>query len=65
MLEITDLLEEIFLYVEEKFPDAQVSFDHNGHAIIFSVYQDEHIILEKKIIFALNKRDLINDEDIL
>jgi hypothetical protein len=27
--------------------------------------QDEEIILEKRIIFAINKYDLINDEDIM
>lgn len=33
--------------------------------IIFEVEKNDEIILSKKILFVLNKRDLINDEEIL
>lgn len=66
--ETVELIDEIMMYLEQKFADEgdlQFSFREENGLIIFEVIKNDEIILTKKILFVLNKRDLINDEEIL
>ena len=67
--EIADLLEEIISYVnnklwgEDKYLEVQIRED-NGF-ITFYAYEEGSLVIEKRIMFLINKYDLVNDKDIL
>lgn len=63
--EIIDIFDEIISYIDEKFDNPEISIEENNDMITLFAKQDEEIILEKRIIFAINKYDLINDEEIM
>lgn len=67
--ETVELIDEIMLYLEKKFSDHEWDlnfiFREEDWLIIFEVEKNDEIILNKKILFILNKRDLLNDEEIL
>ena len=57
------------IYLTKKFSeeegDLSFVFREEEGLISFEVTKDDEIILTKKILFIFNKRDLINDEEIL
>ena len=67
--EIPQLLEEIHAYAntklggEDKLVEIQIREEHGF--ITFYVYEEGALVLEKRMIFLINKYDLINDPDIL
>ncbi|MDO4713924.1 MAG: DUF1967 domain-containing protein [bacterium] len=66
--ETVKLMEEILLYLEQKFgedQDLNFVFREEGGLITFEVEKNDEIILTKKIVFVLNKWDLLNDQEIL
>lgn len=62
-------MDEIMIYLTKKFSeeegDLSFVFREEEGLISFEVTKDDEIILTKKILFIFNKRDLINDEEIL
>ena len=62
-------MDEIMIYLTKKFSeeegDLSFVFREEEGLISFEVAKDDEIILTKKILFIFNKRDLINDEEIL
>jgi len=63
--EIRDLFEEIVAYIHKKvWDDLNVSVYEENWQLIISAKQWDEVVLHKKIIFAMNKYDLINDEEI-
>lgn len=64
--EVADLLDEIIKYIHEKIDkDIKITLANRDDELIFIAKKDEEIILFKKIIFAMNKYDLINDDEII
>jgi len=66
--ETVELFWEIVSYLQEKFDDQEdlsFIFREEDWCIVFEVEKDDEILLEKKVVLVLNKRDLLNDEDIL
>ncbi len=69
--ETNGLFDEIRLYIEEKFlqddehSDYEFKFEKNWNWIEFNVYVDDELFMSKKVVFVLNKYDLINDEELL
>ena len=67
ILEVNDLLSEIFSYVEQKFivhpKDMWIKKD--GKYLLFYAKKDGEIILEKRILFVINKYDLVGDLEIV
>jgi hypothetical protein len=53
------------MYVENKFSADKISIKKDGKHILFYVEKDGEIILEKRILFVINKYDLLQDEEIL
>lgn len=67
--ETVELIDEIMMYLTKKFSDEEGDltfvFREEEGLISFEVAKNDEIILTKKILFILNKRDLINDPEIL
>jgi hypothetical protein len=68
--EATDLLEEIFEYIQHKFdPEkaGEITLDikAEGTMITLYAYHEKKIILEKRMLFLINKYDLVNDKEVL
>lgn len=67
--ETVELMDEIMIYLTKKFSDEDWDlsfvFREDDGLITFEVAKNDEIILTKKILFIFNKRDLINDEEIL
>lgn len=71
--EATDMLEEIFQYIQTKFdPDLEDGIEEmdievviDGSMITLFAYHDGNVVLEKRLLFVVNKYDLVNDKDIL
>jgi len=69
--ETNGLFDEIRLYIEEKFlqdeehSDYEFKFEKNWNWIEFNVYVDDELFMSKRVVFVLNKFDLINDEELL
>lgn len=63
--EIIDIFDEIITYIDEKFDNPKISIEENNGMITLFAKQWEEIILEKRLMFVINKYDLINDEDIM
>jgi len=71
--EATDLLEEIFQYIQTKFDpnldddivELDIDIKVDGTMITLFAYHDEKVVLEKRLIFVINKYDLVNDKEIL
>lgn len=69
MCETIQLIDEIMLYLKQKFADEdeELNFifrEENG-LICFEVEKDDEVIISKRLLFVLNKWDLINDEEVL
>lgn len=67
ILEVNDLLSEIFSYVEQKFvvSPRDMCIKKDGKYLLFYAEKDGEILLEKRIMFVINKYDLIWDLEIL
>ncbi len=64
--EIPDLLDEIVKYIHEKVDEnAEISLETRDGSLVLIAKKFDEVILFKKIIFALNKYDLINDDEIV
>lgn len=64
--EVIDLLDEIIKYIYEKIDeDIEISLEERDDELVLIAKKDNEIILFKKIIFAMNKYDLINDSEII
>lgn len=68
--EVTDLLDELTQYIQEKCDpeseeEIQIEIKKEGEMITLYARYDDRVILEKRILFALNKFDLVNDEEIV
>ena len=68
--EVTDLLDELTQYIQEKCDpeseeEIQIEIKKEGEMITLFARYDDRVILEKRILFALNKFDLVNDEEIV
>ena len=66
--ETVGLFEEIITYVEDKFGDGEAltfTFREESGFILFEAEKNDEVLLSKKILLVLNKRDLLNDEEIL
>ena len=69
--ETNGLFDEIRIYIEQRFlqdkekTDYWFAFEKQDDGINFNVYVDDEIFMSKRVIFVLNKYDLINDEEIL
>ena len=69
MCETIQLIDEIMLYLKQKFADEdeELNFifrEENG-LICFEVEKNDEVIISKRLLFVLNKWDLINDEEVL
>lgn len=67
ILEVNDLLSEIFSYVEQKFAvnPKDMGIKKDGKYLLFYAEKDGEILLEKRMLFVINKYDLIWDVEIL
>jgi len=64
--EVPDLFDEIIKYIYTKIDeDVEIKIYKENKDIIMEVKQDSEPILNKKIIFAMNKYDLVNDDEII
>jgi GTPase Era involved in 16S rRNA processing len=67
--ETISLFDEIMWYIEEKFLQGvekyRFAFEQEGEMIAFQVYKDEELFMSKRIVFVLNKYDLINDAELV
>jgi GTP-binding protein len=67
--ETINLFDEIMYYIEDKFlagvEDYAFSFKQEENLITFQVTVDDGVVLSKRVIFVLNKYDLINDEELI
>jgi hypothetical protein len=71
--EATDMLEEIFQYIQTKFDpnledgieEMEIEIKVDGTMITLFASHDNKIVLEKRLLFVVNKYDLVNDKDIL
>ena len=66
--ETVELFEEIVSYLKIKFwedEEMQYVFREENWYIVFEVDKNDEVLLSKKVIIVLNKRDLLNDEEIL
>lgn len=63
--EIIDIFDEIITYIQDKFEKLTITIEEDKGMITLFAKKDDETILEKRLIFLINKFDLINDEDIL
>ncbi|HCY21232.1 TPA: hypothetical protein DIC40_05285 [Patescibacteria group bacterium] len=63
--EIIDIFDEIITYIEDKFENPTITIEEDKGMVTLFAKQNDETILEKRLIFLINKFDLINDEDIL
>ena len=67
--EIPELLDEICTYTRTKFsknPNAvEIQIREDKGMITLFIYEEGKLVIEKRILFLINKYDLINDSEIL
>lgn len=67
--ETISLFDEIIYYIEDKFlhevEEYQFNFEQEGDLISFNVYVDGELFMSKRVVFVLNKYDLINDPELV
>lgn len=64
--EIVDILKEIIQYIKDKIDEnVEIKIFDQEQDIIIQVIQDNDIVLNKKIVFAMNKYDLVFDTEIV
>ena len=63
------MLEEIITYTRTKFskdPEAvEVEIKEDKGMVTLFIYEEGKLVIEKRMLFLINKYDLINDEEIL
>jgi len=69
IVEIPDLLDEIYTYTRTKFskdPEAvEIYIKEDKGMITLFIYEEGKLVIEKRLLFVINKYDLINDIEIL
>ena len=63
--EVVDLFQEIMEYIDQKFDNPDIDIIKKDDMITLIASKNGELILEKRIIFLINKYDLINDPEIL
>ena len=64
--EIVDIFQEIIQYIKDKVEkNVKIKIFDQNKDIIMQVIQDDDIVLNKKIIFTMNKYDLVFDTEIV
>lgn len=63
--DISDLLQEIVEYLHAKFDIDSTEIKEQNWMITFFAYKDWEVVVEKRVVFLINKFDLVNDNDIL
>jgi hypothetical protein len=67
--ETISLFDEISYYIEDKFlqevEEYHFAFEQEGELISFNVYVEDEFFMSKRVVFVLNKYDLINDEELV
>ncbi|HKL44016.1 MAG TPA: GTPase ObgE [Candidatus Absconditabacterales bacterium] len=64
--EIPELFGEIITYIKEKIDkNVKILMFEEKNYIFLHVKKGDELIMDKKITFAMNKQDLINDEEIV
>ncbi len=67
--EIPELLDEICTYTRTKFskdPNAvEIQIREDKGMITLFIYEEGKVVIEKRMLFLINKYDLVNDADIL
>lgn len=67
--ETLQLFDEIKEYIREKMlqdvEDFYFAFEQEAELIAFNVYAHDELLISKKIVFVLNKYDLVNDTEVL
>ncbi len=63
--EIIDIFDEIISYIDQKFDNPKITIEESNWMVTLFAKQEKEVILEKRIIFVINKYDLINDEEII
>ncbi len=63
--ETTNLISEIIIFLQQKFDNPEIVFTYNEKELIIDIIKDWKIILHKKILFLINKYDIVDDEEIL
>ena len=67
--ETISLFDEIIYYIEDKFlqevENYSYQFEQEGEYLTFKVYVDEEVFMTKRVVFVLNKYDLINDPELI
>lgn len=67
--EIPELLDEICTYTRTKFskdPNAvEIQIREDKGMITLFIYEEGKLVIEKRMLFLINKYDLVNDADIL
>ncbi len=66
IIEIVDIFKEIIQYIKDKIDEnVEIKIFDQEQDIIMQVIQDNDIVLNKKIVFAMNKYDLVFDAEIV
>ena len=66
LYEVSELLDEIIKYIHEKVDEnIVITLEDRDDELVLLAKKDDEIVLFKKIIFAMNKYDLINDDEIV
>lgn len=64
--EVPELLDEIIKYIHEKIdPKYEIKLEQRDDDLALIASKDWEVTMFKKIIFAMNKYDLINDDEII
>lgn len=67
--EIPDLLEEISTYARTKLSKdestVEIQIREDKGMLTLYIYEEGKIVIEKRMLFLINKYDLVNDPDIL
>lgn len=63
--DIQDLLLEIVDYLHAKFDVDQTEITSQKDMITFFAYKDGEVVIEKRVVFMINKFDMVNDLDIV
>ena len=63
------LFDEIKAYIKEKFlqdeEEYRFQFVQEGNYLTFQTLVEDEVFMSKKVVFVLNKFDLINDEELV
>lgn len=64
--EVPELFDEIVTYIQEKIDkDLEISLYENWPYLHIKAQKWDDVAIDKKIVFVMNKQDLVNDEEII